>query len=110
MWHITARLAWHDRGWDGKVCNSPATNTYCTGSHSLLSERLAREKRTELEIPGVNLDADLPKYLPPCFWSSCAFAHHETSIVHRHPFSFLKNKKHVKGELPPYSVYTWPFR
>jgi hypothetical protein len=40
-----ARMAWHDRGWDGRVCHDPAANSYCTGSHSLLSERLAREKK-----------------------------------------------------------------
>lgn len=61
-WHITARMAWHDRGWDGRVCDNPAANTYCTGSHSLLSERLAREKRIECERPCAALDADLPDY------------------------------------------------
>jgi hypothetical protein len=46
-------MAWHDRGWDGKVCHDPIANTYCTGTHSLLSDRLAREKRVDstLEKP-----------------------------------------------------------
>ena len=112
MWHVTARMAWHDNGWDGTVCREPAANSYCTGSHSLLSERLAREKvlSVESEKAGEKLDATFPEYLPPCFWSSCAFADSATETVHRHPFSYLKNKIQLRGMLPPNSIYTWPFR
>jgi exodeoxyribonuclease V alpha subunit len=110
--HVTVRMAWHDHGWDGKVCRDPSANTYCTGTHSLLSERLAREKSVDpkREAPGANLDAALPEYLPPCFWSSCAFADHPTSALHRHPFGYLRDKKQINARLRPYSVYTWPFR
>lgn len=112
MWHVTARMAWHDNAWDGNVCKDPASNTYCTGSHSLLSERLAREKLlpVEQEIKGKKVDVALPEYLPPCFWSSCAFADTETKTVHRHPFSNLKRKKRIEETLPSNSIYTWPFR
>ena len=112
MWHVTARMAWHDNGWDGNVCRDPASNTYCTGSHSLLSERLAREKSRSIEqgIKEKKLDVALPDYLPPCFWSSSAFADTETETVHRHPFGNLKHKKKIKGTLPSNSIYTWPFR
>ena len=55
--HLTVRMAWHDRGWDGKICDDPSANTYCTGTHSLLSDRIAREKRIDLEKPKANLDA-----------------------------------------------------
>lgn len=110
--HVTVRMAWNDRGWDGKVCRDPTANTYCSGTHSLLSERLAREKRLDpkLEAPGAKLDAALPEYLPPCFWSSCAFADDPTATLHRHPFGYLRDKKQINTTLRPYSVYTWPFR
>ena len=112
MWHVTARMAWHDNSWNGTVCKDPAANIYCTGSHSLLSERLAREKRISVEqaTAGAKLDATLPDYLPPCFWSSCAFADEATTTVHRHPFGYLKNKKQITTTLPANSIYTWPFR
>ena len=42
-WLIWARMAWHDHGLDGRVCNDPVANSCCTGNHSLFSERLARE-------------------------------------------------------------------
>lgn len=109
-WHITARMAWHDRGWDGRVCDDPGANSYCTGSHSLLSERLAREKRVECESPCAALDADLPDYQPPCFWTSSAFATEATKVSHRHPFARYRDSKRIDGVLPPASLYTWPFR
>lgn len=109
-WHITARMAWHDRGWDGRICDDPAGNTYCVGSHSLLSDRLAREKKVECERPCAALDADLPNYQPPCFWTSSAFAASSTKALHRHPFPQYRDTKTIETELPANSVYTWPFR
>lgn len=29
--HISARLTWHNNGWDGKICDDPEKNSYCTG-------------------------------------------------------------------------------
>lgn len=109
-WHVTARMAWHDRGWDGRVCDDPVANTYCTGTHSLLSERLAREKKVECEVPCAALDADLPNYQPPCFWTSSAFADVPTKTLHRHPFSKHRDTKQIADELAAHTVYTWPFR
>ena len=105
-------MAWHDAGWNGKICKDPAANAYCTGSHSLLSERIAREKRlsVEVEFAGKKLDSAMPEYLPPCFWSSCAFSEKATTIIHRHPFGTLRDKKLISESLPPNSIYTWPFR
>lgn len=109
-WHVTARMAWHDRGWDGRVCDDPVANTYCTGTHSLLSERLAREKKVECEAPCAALDADLPNYQPPCFWTSSAFASVPTKTLHRHPFSKYRDTKKIADELAANTIYTWPFR
>jgi exodeoxyribonuclease V alpha subunit len=112
--HIAVRMAWHDNGWDGTVCRDPAANSYCTGSHSLLSERLARNRRLDMEQEmakeGKQLDAALPDYLPPCYWTSCAFAPGKTTIVHRHPFKQYQDTKRISGTLKRGSVFTWPFR
>jgi hypothetical protein len=29
--HISARVAWHDHGWNGCVCRNLRANTYCVG-------------------------------------------------------------------------------
>jgi len=41
--HLTVRMAWHDHGWDGTICRNPSANSYCTGAHSLLSERITTD-------------------------------------------------------------------
>lgn len=47
--HLTIRMAWHDNKRNGKVCLNPEENTYCTGTHSLLSDRLERNKNVKTE-------------------------------------------------------------
>jgi exodeoxyribonuclease V alpha subunit len=27
--HLSARLAWHDRAWDGCACDAPHVNAHC---------------------------------------------------------------------------------
>ncbi|HXR75393.1 MAG TPA: ATP-dependent RecD-like DNA helicase [Bryobacteraceae bacterium] len=105
-------MAWHDSGWDGTICRDPAANSYCTGSHSLLSERLARNRclKDEIGKEGQPLDAAMPAYLPPCYWTSCAFASHQTKVVHKHPFTRYQDTHQIPGVLEPGSVFTWPFR
>jgi hypothetical protein len=38
------------------------------------------------------LDTAMPEYLPPCYWTSCAFAPHQTKVVHHHPFGRIRNR------------------
>ena len=37
--HISIRVPWHDRAWDGAVCDDPQANTSC-----LILPRIAEEK------------------------------------------------------------------
>jgi hypothetical protein len=43
-------MAWHDNEWDGRVCQNPKANTYCSGAHSLLSGRIEKKKNVGLEL------------------------------------------------------------
>lgn len=110
--HLTVRLAWHDNGWDGTICRQPADNASCCGSHSLLSERIARDKQTAVEEKhaGQPLDALMPNYLPPCFWSSAAFSDRTNTVVHTHPFRNYRSSHQIPDSLPLSSAFTWPFR
>ena len=109
--HLTVRMAWHDNNWDGKVCQNPAANTYCTGAHSLLSGRIEKKKDTLLEetFKGQEIEGNFdPSHVPPCYWSINAFSSTSFKVNHQHAF------QHVKHEIPdvvkPYSVFTWPFK
>jgi len=105
-------MAWHDNRWNGKVCDNPIANAYCTGSHSLLSDRLARDKKPAVEqsVAKKQLDVLMPEYIPPCYWTSGAFSSTPTNTVHAHPFTKFKDSKRISEKLPAYSVFTWPFR
>lgn len=108
--HLSVRMAWHDNKWNGRVCRDPEGNFYCSGTHSLLSERLARNKNTEIEkIERENKIDQIQDYLPPCFWSANAFAVEPAQITHVHPFPSLREKA-INEKLKPYSVLSWPFR
>ena len=108
--HLTVRMAWHDNKWNGNVCLDPQSNHYCTGTHSLLSQRLNKKKDKDIEgrNAGKKLDS-IPGYLPPCFWSSSAFSSSTTNIVHIHPFPQFKDRI-ISETMDPYSTYSWPFR
>lgn len=109
--HLTIRMAWHDDNWNGKVCQEPEKNHYCVGTHSLLSDRLARKRNLEIEKKnaGKKLDA-LGDYLPPCYWTSNAFSNHTLNVWHDHPFTTYEKDHKIKEKLSGYSVFTWPFR
>ena len=47
--HISARVAWHANGWNGRICREPAANTYCVGTQSypgqLIAEKGAKKEK-----------------------------------------------------------------
>lgn len=107
--HITVRMAWHDNKWNGHICKDPKGNSYCVGPHSLLSERLARNKDEDLEQDHCKGKLDeVPDYIPPCFWSANAFSRDKCDVQHDHPFDDID--KTIEESLEPYSVFTWPFK
>jgi ATP-dependent exoDNAse (exonuclease V) alpha subunit len=42
--HVSLRVPWHDRGWDGHVCDRPSSNTAC-----LALSRIAENRDDEIE-------------------------------------------------------------
>lgn len=108
--HLTVRMAWHDNNWNGRICQNPVKNTYCVGTHSLLADRIATNRDTELEQQYQNEQvADLPQgYSVPCYWSINAFSKSSFDITHRHAFSSINHT--IKEKVKPYSVFTWPFK
>jgi len=49
MQHLSARLAWHDSGWNGHLCKEPSKNIYCSGRYSFPGDMIGEYKDTELE-------------------------------------------------------------
>ncbi len=68
--NLSIRVPWHDRGWDGHVCNSPLGNSSC------LALKLIAENRNDVFEDGVRGEAfdELdPDKIPPCLRSSAGF-------------------------------------
>jgi exodeoxyribonuclease V alpha subunit len=107
--HLTVRMAWHDNNWNGRICQNPEANTYCVGTHSLLSDRIATNRDTALEQEyNDRLVQDLPEnYEVPCYWSINAFSKNQFDVTHRHAFKSIKST--IKETVKPYSVFYMAF-
>lgn len=109
MKHISIRLPWHDRGWDGCVCDKPTKNTYCKGFQSVNAERIRKDKidAKELKIAGQAFDSKWD-YHPPCTETLNVFGALE--VEHKNiPKSFIKNTSPKTVRIPSNSSGTWPF-
>ena len=79
--HLTVRVAWHDRAWDGAVCDHPARNAFCL---ALDRVRESRDDAYEESVAGRHW-ADLhDDALPPCRQEAAAFmsAREWTRVIH----------------------------
>lgn len=106
--HVTFRVAWHDNKWDGSICKEPLKNRFCSGFHSLLSERLRKRKEKsldkELALKGKQITEE---YIPPCFWSVNLFGKKDLAIKHDNPAD--PGLTLIDEELPAQSMFSWPF-
>lgn len=109
--HVTIRMAWHDNNWNGTICARPEENSYCVGTHSLLSGRIEKKRDLDFEkaSPGIDVSKIPPDKIPPCYWSLNAFGKKNVQVKHGHAFSWL-NLDPIPDTLAANSVYTWPFK
>lgn len=112
--HFTLRVAWHDNMWNGTVCNEPEKNIFCNGFHSLLSDRIRREKEKIIGLENQYAGQPVSKMIeetgqfPPCYWSINAFGTKGLEIEHYNPAA-REVLNPIKDSLPPYSMFSWPF-
>ena len=111
--HFTFRVAWHDNLWNGTVCKNPSSNIYCNGYHSLLSDRIRREKEKLIDIEEKYAGQAVTKMLkdtrqiPPCFWSVNVFGNDEIPVKHFNPAA--RHLTPIDEILPGKSMFSWPF-
>ncbi len=103
--HLSTRLVWHDRAWDGHVCDRPSHNASCI-VHQHIREK--RNDAREDETAGLSL-AVLDGWRPPCSRDPMAFSAHGCTITHHDPLDF-RSLDPVDEDLPPYSVCPSPYR
>lgn len=114
MQHLTVRVAWHDRGWDGTVCAHPSENSFCL---ALKRIRESRDDAREDAIAGRHWGDLDPDDQPPCRQEAAAFmSGREWTRVLEHPYQKGKATQETHGHLrptpvkvPPYSTFAVPF-
>lgn len=101
--HLAARLVWHDRGWDGHVCNAPKENGWCIRYEWV---RASRDDDAETVRKG---KAIKDNFLPPCIHDANAFGASSYTFQHTDPLhrQFLSPAAETQTA---YSVVTAPFR
>lgn len=107
--HLSIRVPWHDRGWDGCVCDRPAANVSC-----LALSRIAADKDDASEPSSKPWNTLAARALPPCATERGAFmAPFEITRLVRHPYSHFSDKhrhfKETRFTHPPYSAACVPF-
>lgn len=111
--HISVRVPWHDRGWEGTVCVDPASNSAC-----LKLPRIAEDKdeTSEIKVAGRHFRDLQSRQLPPCVVERVAFMSpygfprsHEHPYVSRNPDTH-GHFKPTPLNYRPYTAPALPFR
>ena len=102
--HLSARLVWHDRGWDGRICDKPHQNAHCI-VHKHIRE--SRDDKIERKSAGIALK-NLDDWLPPCSLDAATYSDLGYVTKHRHPG--IPSLPLVSEEIPPYSSCPVPYR
>lgn len=114
MFHLTARVAWHDSQWNGSVCHKPSCNAFCAALDRIREER---DDAREDAIAGKHWNTLDPDELPACKAESGAFMNDEEwSRRFVHPYAAIKKAEESHGHLKPtlvkiptYSTFVVPF-
>lgn len=108
-WHLTARLAWHDDGWNGHVCSAPQKNTYCVGAHSYPGDMISERRDLTWEQSCAGKACSSLDKAPPCIYSVNAFGTEPLTAFAEPPAFFNKESKRREWVLPPATVCVWPY-
>jgi ATP-dependent exoDNAse (exonuclease V) alpha subunit len=114
--HLSVRLPWHDRGWDGHVCDRPTANVFCSGEYGLKAHGIREGKKDEEEEtphsqPCSSLRAD--GYRPPCLQTIQTFGGTAALSFQHRPKAFLSTPSNpvsaIDDKIKPFTVGTWAY-
>ncbi len=107
--HISARVAWHDDGWNGRICNNPAANTFCVGAHSYPGQYIAEKRSLDWENKVAGRQCKDFENVPPCCYSYNAFGLNEAPAEAVPPIWFNDGTQNRRWMMPPATVCVWPY-
>lgn len=107
IFHLTARVAWHDARWNGTVCRAPSCNSFCTALDRIREER---DDAAEDALAGKRWSTLSPDELPPCKAESGAFMNDDEWMRRFvHPYAGLPKVEGTHGHLKPTLVRISPY-
>lgn len=108
--HISARVAWHLDGWNGRICRNPARNTFCVGPHSYPGDKIkgARDLAWERSAGVAGECCSKLDRVPPCVYSINAFGPEALTAADEPP-DFFPSGSRTTWHLPPATVCVWPY-
>lgn len=111
--HLSARVAWHDTDWTGRVCAAPGANHSCAVLSNIKEKKNVDSEEDDAGVPW----SDLPRErVPPCVFERAGFMRSKSySIVRPHAYAGGWTKSHAHfaetaHHMPPYSIEATPFR
>jgi hypothetical protein len=106
---MSARVAWHMDGWNGRICQNPAANTYCVGQHSYPGEMIAERRDLPMEIQNAGECCSRIDHIPACCYSINAFGEKTIKAYSDPPSFFNDDTQRAEWRLPPATVCLWPY-
>ena len=110
--HLSIRVPWHDRAWDGHICNAPLENNSC-----LALKTIAENRKDDFENEHANkaFGKLQPNSLPPCLRVSGSFlsphSHAFDSVMEYSTWS--KDHEHILPQpvhVPAWGALVIPYR
>src|SRR4051812_25769243 len=108
--HLSVRVPWMDRPWDGAVCDAPHENSSCV---LLTTIGPNRDDGFEAAHAGVPFDRLDGAALPPCLGERATFMSATGySILKKHPYAWHDSLSVVPTpvSVPGYAFEAVPFR
>jgi exodeoxyribonuclease V alpha subunit len=107
--HISARIAWHDNGWNGCVCKEPNCNTYCIGQFSFPGDMISERRDLAFELKNANQSGKNLHEILPCLASVNAFGPDPIPGRMPPPNWFNDNTSPRDWTVPAYTIASWPY-
>ena len=107
--HISLRLAWHNDGWNGKICKNPKSNIYCVGQRSYPGNLISTARDLTWEEENANKHCKNLDRIPPCAYSMNAFGSETIKAKADPPDFFYDGAESIEFDLPPSTACIWPY-
>lgn len=107
--HISARLVWHDDGWNGCICRNPAANTFCVGDYSYPGQHITENRALDWEEQCAGKPCGSLDRIPPCCYSINAFGAEEVQAEAKPPSWFKDGTLTRRWPVLPATVCVWPY-